>query len=84
MNQTTNESLLALVSSIGAPARTAGAPPCQEGIGQNVDACSTQFGNTSTSGTESERSIPVGAIDESTSPTSVTTSDGSPTSTPTR
>ena len=37
------------------------APPCQEGIGQNIDACSTEFGNTSTTGSETERAVSVSA-----------------------
>src|SRR5262249_51655120 len=33
------------------------APPAAQGIGQNVDACFTAFGNTSTTITERERSL---------------------------
>lgn len=33
------------------------APPCKFGIGQNTDACRTTFGNTSSDGTEFERSV---------------------------
>ena len=37
------------------------APPCQEGIGQNTDACTTSYGNSQSTGTESERSVTLSA-----------------------
>lgn len=35
------------------------APPCKFGIGQNTDVCQTTFGNTTSSGTELERSASI-------------------------
>lgn len=37
------------------------APPCKIGVGQNLDACQTTFGNTVASGTEEERTVTVSA-----------------------
>ncbi len=37
------------------------APPCDRGIGQNVDGCETSFGQSTTSGSERETSVSIGA-----------------------